>query len=458
MPSISDKKGYYFFILRKKSCFHIMRFPHFWKSNAVIEVLNNNDISLKETLRPLWILTCKSGILLDWIRIDDNKAKIIADKKTNRILFPLRCVTIFLVFITFLMIGYFELYQLLTGINKMIHISSIIPNLLWFVPIPIGIVTMTSFIFNRGKYLKFFDDWEHVETELSSTFRTKAKCNKKVHYRVMYAVYMILGITSLVTIGIDMIKEPDSSYLLSSLPFMTRLIPMPFLVGIQLLVIYCFWIQQTTVDLVPAFVYYHISLALGRLESDLHTLFDLQSSGGKFISTGLFKIEREDFNASVLHLWSRYENIAVMVGRANRLFGVPVLIAAHGLTLFMICTLTYSTFHSLKDFIENLDVVFVSHAMTLLVCIFRLISCTLFSAKLNDRSVQLRNTLAWSLSQHWNRIPTIQDREMLVVINGRLHQDPLTASPLGLYDIKYSTLLTILGLVASYVIILLQSK
>lgn len=174
--------------------------------------------------------------------------------------------------------------------------------------------------------------------------------------------------------------------------------------------------------------------------------------------------EEKEFGESARHLWIRFENVSSMVGRANQLFG-KLIVAGHGVSVFMICVLLYSALYNLVinetnngSIMINYNVKMSSFMINLGAFVFRLVSCTLLSAKVHQKSLKFRDTLSKNLSQFWDVIPSV-DRDVLVALNGRLQQrDTLTASPLDLYSINSSILLTILGLVASYVIILLQSK
>ena len=163
---------------------------------------------------------------------------------------------------------------------------------------------------------------------------------------------------------------------------------------------------------------------------------------------------------SVRHLWTRFENVALMVGRANQLFGRLILVG-HASILFMMCILFYEClYHLTYDFTSiNYGPVKMGSFLTNLVAYtFRLTSCTLLAARVQQNSVRIRNTMTWHLSQYLDLIP-IKDRDVLILFNSRLQQqDTLAASPLDLYTISSSILLTILGLVASYVVILLQSS
>lgn len=420
------------------------------------------NIYLEETLRPLWKLTCRGGILLDWIA---------PCSPSNRFISLIRCFSIGIVLLFLISVTIFELVQLVIAISSMKSIHVIVPHLIWFTTLPLAVMTMLCYLLKRKEYMTFFQDWSELETEMITTIRI---CKSKNTHNMMYFAYILNTIFALVSLTIDICYHPDAKYLLSSYTTLVQTFTFPVLVTVHITAVVFNWILFTMIDFVPAFVYYHQSLAICRLNHDCIALFSHLTSSRK-ISTegktarscilGLEKTtgEEESFGDSVRHLWMRFENVASMVGRANQLFG-KLIAAGHGVSLFMICVLLYSTLYQLTDKSTNVSgtisqlVKMWSFVTNLSAFVFRLISCTLLSAKVHEKSLLIRNTLTLNLSKYWDIIPT-SDRDVLVVLNGRLQQrDTLAASPLDLYAISSSILLTILGLVASYVVILLQSS
>ncbi len=405
----------------------------------------SENISLEKTLRPLWILTCRTGILFDWMH------PIV--KKERRIVETLRLFSITAVFLLLSSVMIFELIQLCFGIGTMDRIHSIILNLIWFTTMPPSVMTMICYIFNKTAYITFFQDWVELEAEL---IKGKNICNSRDTHRFIYFAYTLIIIASLISLIIDIYHHPHGSFLLSSYSILEETITFPILAIIHISAIIFQWIFFSLNDLVPAFVFYHQSLALNCLEIDLITFFSRLSLRQNIIITE----EKEDSSASIRLLWTRFENLALMVGRANQLFGRLILVG-HASILFMMCILLYETLHHLTNDYPSITYGLVrmgSFVTNLVAFTFRIISCTLLSARVHQSSVRIKNTMAWYFSQYLDSI-SIRDRYVLVLFNSRLQQrDILAASPLDLYNITSSMLLSILGLIASYVIILLQSR
>ena len=423
------------------------------RSCTPLKVIQKN-ISLEEALSPLWKLTCRGGILLDWCR----------PVKQSRPTFVLRCLVIALIFISMSCVTLFELVQLAIAITRMTSIHSIITNLIWFCTLPLSILTMLTYLMNRKEYLTFFRDWAKLEAEMLAVQRYRIICKTKALHTAMYITYLILALISLLTVALDIFDNPGESHLLNDYPMLTNIVGPQVLLGTHLITIVYMWIFLSMTDFVPSFVFYHQGLALCRLEKDLTAVFEQleaqqQNESNLIISCTpiVDKVDdKECFGLAVRHIWSRFEGLAVMVKRANHLFG-HLIVAGHGVTLFMVCILLYSILYNLKNYADH-EAALISFTANLVSFAVRLVSCALITSKLHSKAIVLREGLAQSLNRHWDQIP-IEDRNVLIAFLGRIQQDSVVvASPLGLYNITASILLSILGLIVSYVIVLLQSK
>ncbi len=411
------------------------------------------DISLEKTLRPLWILTYKTGILLDWIHQDKRKHRIVVVTIRSII------ITAVLLLLSFVMV--FELSQLFIGIKTMDRIHSIVLNLIWFIPTFPPVLTIISYIFNRKAYTTYFQDWTRLEPKISSS--------KKIHHFIYFA-YVLKTIASSIILTIDIYYHTFESQLLSSYPILVKTLKFPTLAIIHIAAIIFQWIFFSLNDLVPAFVFYHQSLALNYIEKDLIAFFchfsiiqniisndDIETP--TVIESQITITEEKGLSMTIRQLWTRFEDVALMVGRANQLFGRLILVG-HASILFMMCILFYESLHHLTyDFasVNYGPVKMGSFLINLIAYTFRLTSCTLLAARVQQNSSRIRNTMTWHLSQYFDLIP-IKDRDVLILFNSRLQQrDTLSASPLDLYNIKSSILLSIMGIIGSYVAILLQS-
>lgn len=224
----------------------------------------SKNIDLEETLLPLWKLTCRGGILLDWINPPCNQRSCI--------IHFIYCLVVGIVFLFLLSVTTFELIQLIVGIRFMTTVHSIIPNLIWFTTLPLVLMTMLCYLVKRRSFVTFFEDWKELEKEI---VKTQKICSSKTIHKTMYLAYFLNSIISLVSLVVDIYFYPDAPYLLSSYPIFVHYFTFPVLATIHILAVGYIWILFTMIDFVPSFVYYHQSLAINRLNGDCIDLFNL---------------------------------------------------------------------------------------------------------------------------------------------------------------------------------------
>ena len=150
-------------------------------------------------------------------------------------------------------------------------------------------------------------------------------------------------------------------------------------------------------------------------------------------------------------MYCHYEILSNLVKRANRLFGILMLVN-HGANIFIICAMVYSMLYNFKSSGTDATiyfVVFLSFTYLLLVGYF-------LAAQLNSASFKLRFTLSSLMARHSVHL-TEKNLRVASSFLAHLQEDPLAACPLNLYSATTSKLLTLLSLIISYVIVLLQS-
>lgn len=290
----------------------------------------------------------------------------------------------------------------------------------------------------------------------------------------MYAIHAVMSIAGLIALGLDIFNHPEAPYLISTYQIVRETIPPPLICLIHLTPIGFTLTFLVLGDLVPSFTYYHAALAVNCLEKNMVKFCSKHVSNDRvlFVNSLAYKqLSNQNLNYckalpktspyeldGYVHLiWKKYDNIDRMVNRANSLFG-PFWVCSQGVILFMITALLYSVFYYLNDALKmrSMDQI-LPYLLNFIGLTFRLISSTLISSHLHQRTIQFRGTLNRLLNQHWFRLGK-PDRELLRSFLSRLSTDHLVASPLDLYNITPSILLSVLGLVVSYVIVLLQSK
>ena len=412
---------------------------------------NGVNITLEESLRPLWKLTYYSGILLDWCRPMPNQ---------NRLCKTICYAGISFSFSLLFSVVVFELIQLIFLIGDMPYIHAVIPNLVWFTPLVLAILTYFHYLRRRREFLIFFEDWNCLEKEFTNSNMSCVVCNSKRIHTFMYAAYIVMTIGSLVSVGFEIRNNPEAPYLISTYPSIRGAFSLFVIGSIHLLAIFLVWTLLSLSDFVPSFVHYHAALAVSWLENngkvDFAECFSTTRSYPIKPLKGAFETTR-DLASSIRIMWIRFESINEMINRANYLFGC-FMVYVQGGAIFMITTLLYSVLFNLEDALNlRFTSGIVVYVLNLIVVLFRFTSCVLISSQLYRSVGKFSNSLNYLLSQYWDRMSK-EERHLLRSFISRLQGDHLVASPLELYNITPTMLLTIFGLVVSYVIVLLQSK
>ena len=164
-----------------------------------------------------------------------------------------------------------------------------------------------------------------------------------------------------------------------------------------------------------------------------------------------------ELDIPIRRVWTRYENVGKMVSRADYLFG-SFLVYGQVANVFCMTMLVYSVLYNLGDALKMRTVgPILSNIFILIGIVFRFSSSVIISSQLHSSVSKFRAALNYLMSKHWNRISK-EDRELLRSFMWRIQSDPLVASPLGVYKVTPSVLVSGLSVVVSYVIVLLQSK
>jgi len=201
------------------------------------------------------------------------------------------------------------------------------------------------------------------------------------------------------------------------------------------------------IDIVPAMVYYHAARMVEGMKWEIGELGTNDSSPSNSNKSEI-----------MYSLWSRFEALAEMVGRADKLFGAMVVLC-QGNLFTMICCIVY---FFMKTIMDNSIKEFQIATEALLFCILifqpiRLLLSISLMSKLEGSSSELISTTAL----FFNKRLHFSDKEEQKVVRyflNRLNQIKLTACPSGFYKIKPHIYLTMLSLIVTYTVILMQSN
>lgn len=376
---------------------------------------------LDDSLKPIWQTSRFTYILFDWChtRLNQHPASVVA-----------RHITVYISFASIIFLSIYQALQLDIELFKPnSSIYNVLPNLMWFSSCPVAVVTYVKFILHRSDYLKFFSEWRHLEQQLGIQ---KAHLEKQLYY-IVYGIYLFTAL--LVTLGAGLLiwDQPEASYLLSYYDVLRNILTLPGALIIHTISGAIGWTLNVMADLVPAWVFYHAGVLL------------------KFMSEEI-KGEREPsrIRRNVREIRLHYETVNTLVNKANKMFGFLMAIN-HVSMLVMICSLMYTILSMMRC--PKVDV--YGYIAVFIVYIMRLIVCTLMASHLVYSFVELKESLAVTIS---NETMSHEECNRAVLLLARMKESSMTARPLNLYEITPTTLLTIASLIVSYVIVLLQSN
>jgi len=340
------------------------------------------------------------------------------------------------------------------------NVQQIIPNLTWFSNYVCCLFAFLYYNLKRRKLLHFFKQsakFEKSQSILHGLVDTTHSTlfNEKRLAIFMYSSYLIMTCSAILSIFNAVKKTPDAPFLLSHYATLRDALTMPVVMIIHLTGIFISWIMFSLLDVVPGIVFYCAGKQIESIEQQLTDDFDSKlvnphnTAITSLLSNNQFKTE---FCIRLRQTWFKYEALFDLIAEANRTFGI-LMFLDHGIKFFLTCSLTFMALSYTEDVgIDKMTVAGIAGAFS-----FRFVVGLLPAAHLHSSSSNLLTTASSLLSKHFYKM-TQEEREVVVLLIERLRDHQLTASPLGLYCVTNSILLTVLSLTVSYVIILVQLK
>ncbi len=310
--------------------------------------------------------------------------------------------------------------------------------------VPLVFLTQMIFLLRRSSLLTFFSDWRKQLLNIGDG-KGMTGLEKKIIF--IYCIYFCNPVLTFGALWFSILRNKeirdDWATVIAYGPYVSSV--GYILCGSSVLVsIFC-----SVIDIVPSLVYYRAGLAVKVLVDRWKlTLLEMDP----------VKVQR---------IISLYLSIGSLVTRADYLFG-PIIVLNHGITFFFICTLSSTI---LKPSLWTQSRSF-SNGILLGMLIFflaRLIWPILFKSKLHGSSEQLKTIVlsfyleASSISYkhyHSNMGPTPEiaiTNKLVKKFAFFLANKTLAACPCGLYNITPSIFLTMLSLLATYTIIIMQT-
>jgi len=304
------------------------------------------------------------------------------------------------------------------------------------------VILFTCFYFAiyRAEIRAFFFHWSRIEEQYTLKGVDAGKIKRAgILVSVLYYTYNILFwlYTSCLNVfGDGGVKE---DLLANYYPHLVQ--NESYLIWLRFQTIFSdflFLIFCPLVDKVPALVYYHSAKIVEGFKFEV--LCELAHEGSK--------------SGIIYNLWSRFEALKVMVQRADRIFG-PLVILCQGFLFFNICGFVYIYLEmAMKNMIQGLPIYFWFYLISPLL---RLLFTVCFTIQLECSSSELSSTVALYFNKRLHCFDD-EERQMTLYFLNRLNQIKLAACPSGFYRIKPSIFLTMLSLILTYTILLLQTN
>lgn len=421
------------------------------------------NLELEKTLSPIWKLVgtfltemitfCNvissfkilemyfSGLFFDWCW----GIPVIMEGPNGLFLAVWRIISIGLSLIINILALIISLGEMVVAVQTMQSVQRIVIVLLSCSTVPLHLVTHLNFLTRRKELVAFFRDWKKQLEGLNSVSST-TKTNKLL-IKSIYGIYIFFGLNVITVASIF----PFVSLGVKTSGFWNVPLDSDFesyWKFIQWAVSALSAVFLAVADIIPSLVYYHLAQAIQNLIDGSKSVNLLTTtkdpSGNKAAADKLRRIS------------SLYDSISNLVTRADHLFG-SVVITNHGITFVVICALISSSMSSITKQPEIASFFLFSAS----VFIFRLVWCVMVMSQVHFATGRLKAAVLSGYQKQNSQEILGRDcgeRRCWKVLLYQLQADHLAACPSGLYKITPGILLNMFGLVATYTIILLQSK
>ena len=286
---------------------------------------------------------------------------------------------------------------------------------------------------NRSALLEFFQRWERIRRDISDDTEEDRKSQVKLQKSRMYVIYLLAVCSSVGLVIFVILDFPILPFLPStvysrnnccnSLLFFNHL---PFICPVFAISAFYAWNLSAASDLVPSMIYYHLA-------DEIDNISMLIAPSAQF---------------DVRRLWLNYEAIRSLIDEANSLFGF-MLVVNHGAMFFV----ASSNMFALMRWYQGMSwLLLLVNGFNAANTILRVTTTILLCSQLSKANDRLQTKISRHLAFHH------EPQLLSIIFLMRVQDKGAIASPLGLYSIKPSILLTLLSLLVTHLIVLLQSS
>lgn len=411
-----------------------------------VKPVTEERILLDASLRPLWVYMRYNQIFPDF----SSRGKANRVFYITRFLFTLLVVSIVLIFTAFM------LYRLV-GTAKIGDKKGF--AIIFFFAI-IGLYSIAfqyQCLIHRHEFQQFFKDWKLVEMQTLEYFL----CAKEKNVvKVFYVVYLTLLWIIVISIFFWNYMQPSAPFFLSSIPYLRDKLHISVIYLITAVCQYFIHIYFLMGEVIPPLFFFHAGCVIEDLEREMKHISEVYYSKGLNLMQPAFSIAGASAATNpkaqvknVTHfrrVWEKYEITVHWVNRANELFGTLILFGYSG--MFILCSV--SSYLAIENVFKDPAIaalftgIFMLNTLRIIL-INRLMSNLIFSCE------ELKSTVAFILSEKWHMLSE-EEHLLLVSFKTRLAKEEMAASPFALYSVNPGNLLSMLSLVVTYAITLVQ--
>ena len=399
----------------------------------------NDRVLLDDSLRPFWMLLRFSGLHPSWC----------GQHQRNWFSSSVRFIVSFLAVLLVSTNCLSQIYSLYSSVN--LFEDNRLTTLYGTCLMSSGLYFMSIYMRYRDEFLQFYSEWREIETNFSndSSVAKKRRINKLLY---IYFFGKVLGY-SFTTYFLD-VQKPDPSFYFIVDPSSSEATLVHLYAFIKAITKYFCRIYVILGEVVPTLFFYQVGCVVEEIQRELQETFFSREMSSNDSAIAIDNVIISNSHVRLRNMntfrrvWKKYETVYGFVNRGNHLFGSSIFCIDVS-TFLLMCSGLY---HALQDVPIAEKLVF---SVTRLIEVLQFILMNRLMSHPALAKEELKTSLAALLSQKWQLLCE-DDRRLLVAFQARLDNGKLAASPFNLYNVKPSNILSMLSLIVTYMIVLIQ--
>ena len=396
----------------------LSRFEMNGSGSSEIFILPSDRHSLEENLRLSWKWLKYTGLHpnLLLITVDQHRWS-----STVRFLFT--------IFILLLILGYgvYQVVQLVIRSWKVEKMVETVPNVTCTIFLLYVIASQCLVWMKRKKIVELFKDWKQIELQ--------SKCSHVTETKTMINL-LFNGVLFSIICNIPMffawnVMEPERTFFLSHYSVVREMFGLYAVCTVNTFIITFFSILLLCSFFLPVIFFYNVTLIVRNLTEEWEA-----------------RLRNEEY---LRVIWRKYEKIVDLVDQGNECFGA-ILIIQHFVFVSVICLAFFFSLGHFQDPILMFFMLFGSATFTIVSCTYNWMLSQLYFSK-----SKLQKSVIDALTRDWYKQGET-DRHLHGSFLARLDKGDLAVCPLNLFTVCPSNLLSILGVVMNYLVVLAQSR